>query len=96
MSLLEEALEAVRRRRPQAAALGFDLQGVVGSVARGEARPDSDVDVVYEVAGPASLLALAHLHLGLVDDLGRPVDLIDLRQVRPRMAKELVRDLVRA
>lgn len=96
MSLLDRALDAIRARRPAARALGIELVGVVGSVARGEASVRSDVDVAYEVVGPASLLDLAGLHLDLSDELGRRVDMVDLRRVRPRMVRDLARDLVRA
>ena len=96
MSLLDQALQAIRRRRDLARSLGFDLVGVVGSVARGEASASSDIDVAYTVIGRASLLDLAGLHLELGDELGRKVDLVDISRVRPRMARELERDLVRA
>lgn len=96
MSLLDRALAAIRTRRVQAHNLGFTLVGVVGSVARGEEGPDSDVDIAYDVIGRASLLGLARLHIDLVDDLSRPVDLVDMSRVRPRMARELERDLIRA
>ena len=61
---------------------GFTRLDVFGSVARGEERPDSDIDVLYELA--------ANRHLtGEIEDavdelasiLGRPVDLVSRRSV---------------
>ena len=99
MALLDQALEAIRRERPAAAQLGFELIGVVGSVARGEERPESDVDVAYDVieGRRASLLGLARIVLDLEAALGRAIGPIDLSQVRDRYwLEELNRDLVRA
>jgi predicted nucleotidyltransferase len=95
-SLLDQALVAIRARRDEARAKGLDLIGVIGSVARGEGRPDSDVDVVYAVVGPASLLDLGGLQMDLQDDLQRPVDMVDLNHIRPRVRVIMERDLVLA
>jgi len=95
-ALLERALTAIRARREEARASGLDLVGVIGSVARGDARPDSDVDVVYAVVGRASLLDLGGLQMDLQDDLQRPVDMVDLNQIRPRVRAIMERDLVLA
>jgi len=94
--LLDRALAAIRAERAKARALGFELIGVVGSVARGEERADSDVDVAYDVVGRASLLGLARVVVDLEDALQREIGVIDLSQVRPMMRDELERDLVRA
>ena len=95
-ALLEQALTAIRARRDEARASGLDLIGVIGSVARGDARPDSDVDVVYAVVGRASLFDLGGLQMDLQDDLQRPVDMVDLNQIRPRVRAIMERDLVLA
>lgn len=94
--LLQKTLTAIRDERARALELGFELIGVVGSVARGEAGPESDVDVAYDVVGRASLFGLARIVNTLEDALDRDVDVVDLSQVRPFMREELERDLVRA
>lgn len=48
-----------------------------GSRARGDNRPDSDVDLLCEFVTPTvSLLTLSGLKIDLEDKLGIPVDLI--------------------
>ena len=99
MRLLEHALSAVRAERSRAGDLGFDLVGVVGSVARGEERPDSDVDIAYDVieGRSATLFGLGGVAHRLSVALGREVGVIDLSQVRdPYWRDRLEHDLVRA
>jgi predicted nucleotidyltransferase len=95
-ALLDEALEAIRSERDAARALGVELVGVVGSVARGEARSDSDVDVVYDVVGRPTLLDLGAIVVVLEDRLGRSVDLIGRRAMKPDRWAYMGRDLVLA
>src|SRR3974377_2524876 len=49
---------------------------VFGSVARGEARPDSDVDLLVELESGRSLLDLGGLLVGLSTLLGREGDVL--------------------
>ena len=49
---------------------------VVGSVARGEAGPDSDVDLLMTIPGPRSIFDLVGLWLDMQDLLGRAVSII--------------------
>jgi uncharacterized protein len=94
--LLDQALQAIRTRRSEAIAHGIELVGVVGSVARGDARPESDVDVVYRVVGKANLFDIGGILMDLQDALGRRVDMVDLAVVKPRLRAAMERDLVRA
>jgi len=51
---------------------------VFGSVARGEARPDSDVDFLVDFEPSSSLLDLIHLEEALASLLGVHVDVISV------------------
>jgi hypothetical protein len=62
---------------------------VFGSVARGEARPDSDIDFLVELEPQRTLLDQIALMQSLEDLLGRKVDLTE-----PETLHELIRDKV--
>lgn len=94
--LLDQALEAIRARREDARALGVELVGVVGSVARDEAGPESDVDVAYAIVGKPSLFDLGGILMALQEDLHRRVDLVDLHRIKQMFQDDIERDLVRA
>lgn len=74
------------------ATYGLAALGCFGSVARREAGVDSDVDVVYRVLPQAklTLFDLALMREELVERLGRPVDLIELREGMPQRLKARV------
>ncbi len=72
----------------------FDLQmlGVFGSVARGEAGQDSDIDVVFRTGTP-NLFATVRMKQTLETMLGRPVDVVRLREaMNPRLKFCIERD----
>lgn len=60
---------------------------VFGSVARGEARPDSDIDVLVEFEPSARIgfIALSQLAHELEEVLGRRVDVVTKRGLHPRI-----------
>ena len=78
------AIERLRSAEPRIRALGVRRLALFGSVARGEARPDSDVDLLVEFAqGQKNIdhfLALAEL---LEDLLEHPVDLVTPEALSP-------------
>ena len=67
---------------------------VFGSVARGEAGPDSDVDFLVEMEPARSLMDISGMVVDLQDLLGCPVDLAEPeglhRLVRDRVLREAI------
>ncbi len=55
---------------------------VFGSVARGDAQPDSDIDLLIDVEPSRSLFDLAALFMDLRDILGVSVDLVEAAALR--------------
>ncbi len=65
---------------------------VFGSVARGDARPDSDIDLLVNLEKGRSLLDLARLLRELQDLLGCNVDLVTEAGLRPRIRHQVLKD----
>ena len=67
---------------------------VFGSLARGEARADSDLDLLVSLDEQRSLLDLVALWQDLEDLLGCPIDVVSERGLRDRMRERVLREAV--
>ena len=67
---------------------------IFGSVARGEAGPDSDVDLLVDLEPGRSLFDHAALVVALEALLGRRVDVAVERGLRPRVRERVLREAV--
>jgi predicted nucleotidyltransferase len=67
---------------------------VFGSRARGDARPDSDVDLLVEAGPSTSSWFPAGLVIDLEAVLGCPVDLVTERGLRPELRDLVLREAV--
>jgi predicted nucleotidyltransferase len=73
---------------------GVTALGVFGSAARGEARPDSDVDVVVSMREP-NLFYMVHIKDILEKAFSTHVDIIHYREkMNPFLKKRIDRDAV--
>jgi predicted nucleotidyltransferase/DNA-binding XRE family transcriptional regulator len=88
----------VRRHRKDlvasAAAHGVSNLRVFGSVARGEDRPDSDVDLLADFPPGLSLFGLSRLEADLEAILGTRVDLIPAADLKPGVRERVEPDLI--
>lgn len=67
---------------------------VFGSVARGEAGPDSDVDFLVDLESGRSLLDLTKLLVDLEHLLNRRVDVVTEKGLRPHVKEPILREAV--
>lgn len=65
---------------------------IFGSVARGEARPDSDIDFLVNLEENRSLLDLARLLRELQTLLNCKVDVMTEAGLRPRIRTQVLKD----
>ncbi|HET6567130.1 MAG TPA: nucleotidyltransferase domain-containing protein [Rhodothermales bacterium] len=95
MSDREGVLEILSGYKPEFERLyGVTALGIFGSVARGEARPDSDVDVVVQMREP-DLFYMVHIKDTLEEALQAPVDIIRYREsMNAFLKKRIDRDAV--
>jgi uncharacterized protein len=77
-----------------AAAYGVSGLRVFGSVARGEDRADSDVDLLADLPPQMSLFRLGRLQAELEEILGARVDLVPESDLKPGVRPNAERDWV--
>ena len=77
-----------------AASYGAAELRLIGSVARGEARPDSDIDLLVSWDPETSLLDHAGLMLELEELLGRKVDIASDGWLKPGVRESVYREAV--
>lgn len=89
-------VEVLTRHRVQLAEqFGVHRLALFGSAARDELREDSDIDVLVELEGPTTYERYFALLDRLERLLGRRVDLVTERGIKPRARQHVERDLVR-
>lgn len=88
---IREKREAILRAAEKHGATQVRL---IGSVARGEARPDSDIDLLVTWTDGSSLLDHSALMLELESMLGRKVDIASDGWVKPSIRESVYRDAV--
>jgi predicted nucleotidyltransferase len=73
---------------------GVIKAALFGSIVRGDAREDSDIDLLVEFEPGKSLLDLARLKLELESLLGRKVDIVTYRSLHPLLRERILSDQV--
>ena len=92
--LRDEILQILHQHQVEIHSYGVKRLALFGSVARGDAHADSDIDLLVEFDRPVGLFGLIALQQRLEELLGCPVDLgtpDSLKEnVRPQVMKECV------
>ncbi|RAU21788.1 nucleotidyltransferase [Paramagnetospirillum kuznetsovii] len=94
----DDVTRILRARRDDLVRMGVVHAAIFGSVARGDERPDSDIDIMIEV-DPAivrGIFAIGGIQQSLEEWIGRSVDLARRDRLRPGIAEEAARDGVHA
>jgi hypothetical protein len=91
-----EILEILARHRDELREYGVESLALFGSVSRGEETAESDVDILVEFFRPVGMLAFIRLQHRLAEILGRRVDLVTPKALRPAWRERILNEAVHA
>jgi uncharacterized protein len=94
----DEIIEKLKEREADLRAHGVAHAALFGSVARGDDRPDSDIDILVDL-DPAIVVTIFD-YAGVKDFIAgmfdRPVDVIDREALKPRVRPRATADAIYA
>lgn len=95
---LQNVLEILRAHEGDLRRLGVAHAAVFGSVARGEARAESDIDVLVDLDEnrPMGVFEYARLKLYINELFEGPSDVVNRRTLKPLLQASILRDTVHA
>ena len=67
--------------------------GIFGSIVRGEDKETSDVDILVEFEEPIGFFKFLELEEYLSDLIGRKVDLVSKKALKPRIGKHILKEV---
>lgn len=68
--------------------------GVFGSVSRGEEKKSSDVDILVEFSEPVGFFKFIELEEFLGELIGKKVDLVTKKALKPTIGREILKEVV--
>jgi predicted nucleotidyltransferase len=94
--LKDNLLDILQKHQKDLQEFGVKSLAIFGSVVRDEAWADSDVDILVEFSRPVGLLAFLKLKRHLEKILGKPVDLVTSKALRPQWRERIIREAIHA
>ena len=94
----DQVIATLREHETELKAVGVVRLSLFGSTARGDRRPDSDIDLLaaFDESMRISLLDVAGIEIQLSELLGQKVDLVEEGMLKPRVQNSVEAEAVRA
>ena len=92
----DELVRILGEHRSELDAHGVQSLALFGSMARDEAGPESDVDLLVEYSRPVGLFEVVDLKEYLEKLLGRRVDLVLREDLKPRIRDRILGEAIPA
>ena len=95
---LDHILDTLRHHEDELRELGVSHAAVFGSVARGEAGTDSDIDILVDLdpLRPMGIFEYARVKLYINEMFGGAGDVVNRRTLKPLLRDSILRDAVHA
>ena len=95
---LAHILKVLHEHEAELRERGVSHAAVFGSVARGEARPDSDIDVLVDLdpGNPMGVFEYSRLKLYVAELFDHPADVVNRPTLKPLLRDSVLQDAVTA
>ena len=88
LKILNEHKQEIQRN------FGVKSLRIFGSTVRGENKPESDIDILVEFNGPATFDEYMDLKIFLEDLLGKQIDLVTEKALKPRLRPYIEKEAI--
>lgn len=92
----DKILALLKSHKRQLKKFGIHSLSIFGSIARNQAKRNSDVDILVDFEKPVGLFEFARLKMYLEAMLGRRVDLVTPQALREELREDILRESIRA
>ncbi len=91
----DEAINILKQQAQLLKNFGVETLSIFGSVARDEAHPASDIDILVEFSEPPTFDRYMDLKFYLEDRLGQTVDLVSHKMLKPQIRRTVEKEAIR-
>ena len=91
---MESIQEIKEKITPILQRYGIKKAAIFGSLAKGEVKPDSDVDILVEIKSDMSLLDFIGIKIELEEALKMKVDLVEYDTIKPFIREKILSEQV--
>jgi len=92
---LDEIKEIIKKHKKELKReYGVKKIGVFGSFVRGEAKGESDIDILVEFEKPIGFFKFLELEEYLSDLIGEKVDLVSKKALKPHIGRYILEEVV--
>lgn len=96
MVTIEQIKDVLQEEKEILYKLGIERVGIFGSYIRGEAKPDSDIDILIDVASDSSLtlFSLVEIEQRLSEKLNNKIDIAIKADLNPYISERILSGVV--